>query len=117
MSAKMLWQPSDNFSRQSNLWKYIQWVNHTYDKSFSGYEELWNWSVTNVAEFWESLWKYFSIMHEGTLEKIVSGDVMPHTVWFKGTRLNYAEHIFRNYSEGRPAILFQSENSELQSIS
>lgn len=34
---------------------------------------------------------------------------MPGCEWFKGATLNYAEHVFRQKNNTRPAIIFQSE--------
>jgi acetoacetyl-CoA synthetase len=42
---------------------------------------------------------------------------MPGAHWFPGARLNYAEHVFRNETEARPALLFSSERHHLETIS
>ena len=41
---------------------------------------------------------------------------MPGTKWFEGATLNYAEHIFRNYSDDRPALHYKNESSDSVSI-
>src|SRR5207302_8326856 len=42
---------------------------------------------------------------------------MPGAQWFPGAELNYAEHVFRNASTTRPALLFQSERHPLSEVS
>ena len=42
---------------------------------------------------------------------------MPGAKWFSGAELNYAEHVFRNRSPERPALIFQSEIQPLMEIS
>jgi acetoacetyl-CoA synthetase len=42
---------------------------------------------------------------------------MPGANWFIGSELNYAEHVFRNMSSERPALMFQSEFQPLTEIS
>ena len=42
---------------------------------------------------------------------------MPGAQWFLGAELNYAEHIFRNATPSRPAVLFQSERHPLTELS
>lgn len=86
---------------------------------FRSYHDLWEWSVTDLEDFWESLWHYFNIkshdLYLEVLQKPISGLI--GTRWFTRSKLNYAEHIFRNKTKDRPAILFQSERAELSEIS
>ena len=42
---------------------------------------------------------------------------MPGAQWFSGAELNYAEHVFRNATSSRPALVFQSETKPLTEIS
>jgi acetoacetyl-CoA synthetase len=113
----LLWTPPRDFAAQSNLAHYIQWLNETKGHSFADYENLWQWSVRETADFWESLWQYFGILHDGGYREVMSSDPMPHTRWFSGTRLNYAEHIFRNANDLHPAIIHQNESGHLSQVS
>lgn len=117
MSPRLLWQPSEDFRTRSNLWRYMQWLKTGRGKDFPDYGALWKWSVEEPGEFWESLWHYFEIIHDGKFERVMSPDEMPYTRWFEGTRLNYAEHVFRNYTDTRPAIIFKSESTPLRNVS
>ena len=40
-----------------------------------------------------------------------------HVSWFEGVNLNYAEHIFRNFSHERPAIVFKTELGSVNEMS
>ena len=42
---------------------------------------------------------------------------MPGAKWFTGAQLNFAEHVFRNATAARPAIVFQSELRPLSEMS
>ncbi len=112
-----LWEPAEAFVQQANLTHYMHWLKENKNLSFQDYQSLWEWSTENIAEFWESLWQYFDIQHDGTYKEVLTGNEMPYIQWFEGTKLNYAEHIFRNATSDRPAILFKSEASPLQSMS
>ena len=37
--------------------------------------------------------------------------------WFEGVNLNYAEHIFRNFTDERPAIVFKTESGGINEMS
>ena len=117
--AQPLWKPGRNLLEQSNLKKYMDWLFVKKGLYFRSYHDLWEWSVTDLEDFWESLWNYFNIkshdLYLEVLQRPLSG--MIGTRWFTRAKLNYAEHIFRNKTKDRPAIIFQSEKSELVEIS
>ena len=116
MSVKKLWEGSDLFKQNSHLNNYQNWLFETNQLRFSDYNELWQWSVTNIEEFWKSIWEYFDICSHTAHNKILSGD-MPNSQWFEGSRINYAEHVFRNFDAEEPAIFFGNESQEYLEIS
>jgi acetoacetyl-CoA synthetase len=116
-TPRLLWTPSTAWKESANVSAFMEWLKKERDLSFPDYHQLWKWSVDNIEEFWETLWEYFDIQHDGHFSNVVSNDPMPHTRWFHGARLNYAEHVFRKRSDSRPAIIFRSENSGVQKIS
>ncbi len=115
--SKLLWQPSEIFKNNTNLKEYLNWLKQKKELNFKDYDALWQWSVEETKEFWQSIWEYFEVQSPTSYQYIHSDDAMPNTRWFKGSTLNYAEHIFRQKNEQFPAILFQSEHQELKSIS
>ncbi|GAB5553910.1 MAG: acetoacetate--CoA ligase [Saprospiraceae bacterium] len=116
-TSKLLWTPTELFKENTNLHHYLDWLRTKRSLDFANYDELWVWSTTEVADFWESLWDYFSIISHSPYSKVLDYEQMPEVSWFPGSTLNYAEHIFRNATEDHPAILFQSERQKLTSIS
>lgn len=114
-----LWKPGKSLLDQSNLKRYIDWLFVKKGLYFRSYHDLWEWSVTDLEDFWESMWHYFNIKsHDLYLEVIQRPKAgMIGTKWFTRSKLNYAEHIFRNKTKDRPALLFQSENKELSEMS
>jgi acetoacetyl-CoA synthetase len=122
-SPRLLWTPSEKFTKEANLTHYIEWLKKDSrwpasiaPETFESYQSLWRWSVDQVPDFWESLWQYFDIIHEGRYNSVVNGR-MPHTSWFEGVRINYAEHVFRKAQQQHPAIIFKSESSAIETIS
>lgn len=59
------------------------------------YNDMYNYSITHRAAFWDFTWRYFNIIHEGTYTTVVDEsarmDSIPH--WFQGMRMNFAENI------------------------
>jgi acetoacetyl-CoA synthetase len=116
-TPKLLWEPTTDFRRNSNLSRYLSWLSREKGKHFNQYEEAWQWSAEQPAEFWESIWQYFEVIAHQPYQGVISDDSMPNTRWFEGSTLNYAEHIFRHKTSERPAIIFQSERHPLTEIS
>ncbi|MBL7832149.1 MAG: acetoacetate--CoA ligase [Saprospiraceae bacterium] len=114
--GKLLWTPNDRFAESSNLTKYRNWLNNEYGLQLSDYEDMHQWSVQNIATFWESIVQYFEVIFHSGYDYVLDDSPMPHVDWFRGGTLNYAEHIFRNNFTTEPAIYFQSEKLKLDFI-
>ncbi|MBW1818160.1 MAG: AMP-binding protein, partial [Deltaproteobacteria bacterium] len=112
----LLWEPSEKMKSEAQLTEYMAWLNREKGLRFNNYQDLWEWSVTRVGDFWESVWKYFDIQASRPYERVLEG-VMPSARWFQGAELNYAEHAFRRMTSERPALMFQSETQPLTTVS
>jgi len=112
-----LWEPSPTVIAQANLTDYLSWLDREYGRSFTGYRELWEWSVTEIEQFWTSIWKYYDVVASTPPDEILAGREMPGARWFAGARLNYAENVLAKMVAGRPAILYQEEGGPVQAFS
>ena len=83
------------------------------------YEELWRWSVTETAAFWESVWDYFGVLGQRGNGPVLTGSPMPDTQWFPGATLNYARNALRAAVEdpGRAAIIACGEGGAQRTLS
>lgn len=109
LPQKILWQPKKSFINNSNLQQFEQWLQKEKGLSFEDYEELWRWSTDEIEEFWEAIAQYFKIIFHTPFQEVLDTRLMPGAKWFEGATLNYAEHIFRQQSTERPALIFQNE--------
>lgn len=116
-SPTLLWQPSDSMRNDSRIAHYRQWLTEQQGLQFADYHELWQWSVDQPADFWESIWTYFNVKSYTPYREVMSADPMPKTRWFDGATLNYAEHLCRHKADEQTAIIFQSESQSLTRIS
>jgi len=113
----LLWEPTQDIKAQANITRYMDWLKAERGLTFDDYPSLWQWSVTEIEDFWESLWSFFQIKASKSYSNILSERKMPGAQWFSGAELNYAEHVFRNISSDSPALMFQSEIQTLKEIS
>ena len=105
----LLWEPTKDRIENSNLNHYMNWLKKEKNLSFDSYDKLWDWSVTDVEDFWESLWGYFDIQSETPYHSVLSERKMPGAKWFEGATINYTEHIFSNRDLEKTAIIHTSE--------
>ena len=113
----LLWEPSEETKQQANITYYMQWLQKEKGLHFDDPEKLWEWSVNRLDDFWVSIWEYFHIKASQPYSAVLAERKMPGAQWFPGAKLNYAEHVFRNATSGRPALLFQSESQPLREVS
>ncbi|MGC8562213.1 MAG: acetoacetate--CoA ligase [Thermoplasmata archaeon] len=106
----ILWQ-SKELCEGSNIRKYTDWVNSTYDKGFSSYEDIRRWSIENISDFWESILRYFKVRSEGGYSRVINSERMPGNKWFSGLKLNYAENNLL-LGEQEEIALFFNETAE-----
>ncbi len=113
----LLWEPGEEVINRANMNRYIQWLASEKGLTFHDYNSLWQWSVTEIEDFWQSLWEFFDIKASKPFSGVLTERKMPGAEWFKGAELNYAEHVFRNQTANYPALIFQSEIQPLIEIS
>ncbi|MEX2430426.1 MAG: acetoacetate--CoA ligase, partial [Dehalococcoidia bacterium] len=115
----LLWEPSEELVENSNLSQYMDWLAEHRGLEFGSYDELWNWSVSELEGFWASLWQYFHIQsptpYSTVLEPSAEGNWVEGARWFSGATLNYAEHCLRRRDDS-PAVLFVHESGERSSL-
>lgn len=106
---KPLWTPSAERINNSNLSKYFSFLESNYNLGFSSYPELYEWSVNNIEQFWETIWEYSGIIHRSKYHSILEGKEICNYRWFPGSELNFAENLLR-FNDDRIAIISEREN-------
>jgi acetoacetyl-CoA synthetase len=113
----LLWEPSEAQKQQANITHYMQWLEREKGLTFHNRQELWQWSVDALEDFWASIWDYFHIQASKPYTTVLKERKMPGAEWFAGAELNFAEHVFRNATGEHPALIFQSERHPLREVS
>ena len=115
---RQLWQPGQDFISASNMTRYMGWLAERGIIHVQNYDALYEWSISDPASFWSSVASYFDIAFRHPYEKILRlpETGMLGTKWFEASTLSYAEHVFRNRVEDRPAIIFSSEGAVSREI-
>jgi acetoacetyl-CoA synthetase len=113
----LLWEPSAEVKAEANLSYYMEWLRNEWGLGFDTYHQLWEWSVTELEAFWQSVWDYFRIQASGQYGAVLAERKMPGADWFAGAELNYAEHLFRSMSSDQPAMIYKAEGQGYAEVS
>ena len=115
--GQLLWKPSEDWLRRSNIRAFTDWLERTRGLQFADYSALHRWSVEHLEDFWAAIWEYFEVQSSSQYDCVLAKRDMPGAEWFPGASLNYAEHIFRRFSDSEAALVFASEDRELTELS
>ncbi len=115
MASRKLWEPSDSFVSNSNLSAYLRWLERNKSLFFDDYKALWEWSVTEIEAFWQSIWEYFDVNSSYTT--VLAKEQMPGAKWFENARVNYAQEIFDRKNSAYPALIYKTERKGMEAYS
>ncbi len=111
--SKLLWKPSEKIIKEANMTKFIGLVNSKRNLKIKDYQQLYDWSIDKVSEFWEDVWEFSKIISSEKYVKTVENikKFPPKTKWFSGAKLNFAENLLR-FRDDRVALIFKGETKE-----
>ena len=109
--GELLWTPPADVMDTSRMGDFMRFVARTRGVHTRTYDELWRWSVDDLAGFWGAVWDYFGVIAASPPTEILTDRPMPETRWFVGATLNYAEHVLRmpGLADKDPVILAYSQ--------
>lgn len=117
MNKDILWQPSEEQIKSSQMDKFREHVNKKFGYDFADYTQLYQWSIEKPEEFWGEFFRFSDIICSTEPNKtVVYSDHISQTTWFPGAKLNFAENLLR-YRDDKTAIIFANESGIKDSIS
>ena len=111
-----MWKPSVEQIERSQMFEFKEFINTRHGLNLGSYQDLHEWSVDNIHEFWASAWEFFDIIHTQPYTQVVD-DVseMPGAKWFTGARLNFAENLLRRRDD-KTALIFKGESQLVRKL-
>lgn len=94
--SEIVWTPDKDRKRLSQMQKFIDWLNATTKHQFESWEDLYNWSITELDKFWWECSRYLQIKwHNAPRQAYIPGPSGTFTgvKWFPNATLNYAENL------------------------
>jgi acetoacetyl-CoA synthetase len=108
--SKLLWEPTQERIENTNMYRFMNFINEKYSQNFTEYPSLYQWSIENISDFWAAMWEFAGIKASKPYGQIIDDlGKMPGAKWFSGTRLNFAENLLR-YRDNQTALIFKGED-------
>ena len=113
----IMWQPSNEQIQRSQMFKFTEYINTSHKQNLKNYQDLHDWSVNNIPEFWADLWIFFNVIHSEPFTQVVDNVAkMPGAKWFTNARLNFAENLLKRRDD-KTALIFQGEGLPIRKLS
>jgi len=106
--SEPLWVPSQKQVEFSNLTRFRAWLQARHGVVTDSYDDLYRWSISNIEDFWASIWEFTSLIASRQYDHVVQGSKIWNTRWFDGARLNFAENLLR-YRDQKTASIGYAE--------
>ncbi|KAH0144947.1 acetoacetate-CoA ligase, partial [Aureobasidium melanogenum] len=98
----------------TQMWKFLQTVNKEKSLELKDYNDLYNWSIDQTAEFWDAVWQFTGIKASVPYDEVLQKDapMFPRPSFFRGAKLNFAENLLfppQEPNSDSPAIIAATE--------
>ncbi len=110
--AKLLWEPNEEEKKNTNMYRFMGFVNEKFNLNFNEYESLYRWSVENLSSFWSAIWEFVGIKASHPYDQVIDDTTkMPGAKWFSGAHLNFAENLLQ-FRDDQVALIFKGEDHD-----
>jgi len=100
----ILWKPREGRLRASAMFRFMR------QHGFDTYDQLYQWSISESASFWESLCEFCGVTFSKPAAQTLSRpDNIMDAGWFAGSEINFAAHLLRTRGD-RVALIFCGED-------
>lgn len=110
--GEVIWEPAPDAREVTQIGRYLRWLEDERGLHFADYQDLWEWSVESLEEFWQSIWDYFDIISHAEPSAVLASSTMPGAKWFPGALLNYAEHALRHEDDDQVVLTAHSQTRD-----
>ena len=108
----VLWEPSAERMARAKVSEFLVWLADKKGLVFTGYPDLWQWSVDHLSEFWSAVLGYFAVPADGDRSTVLRwGNGAEGASWFPDLELNYVEQVAR-WSPGTDALVGVTEDGD-----
>ena len=109
-APELIRPPADDVLTGSEIGKFLSWLTEHRGVSFTDYQQLQHWSVTDLDGFWSAVAEFFDVRFPTPPTAVLGSREMPGAQWFPGATLNYAEEALRPGADADTAVIYARED-------
>ena len=105
---EVLWAPSKERYAASTMAKFEHFLHKEFDLRFLNYNKMWEWSTSELEEFWTAITQYFNLRFFEPPQMVLGKKDMPGAEWFPGAKVNYADQMLSHSDRLAEQLAFVS---------
>lgn len=90
---RLLFSPDEDSKKNTNLSRFLDFVNHRYEFKLKDYWSLHDWSTKDLGGFWSSIWEFCGVIGTRSGSSYVGGINFWESQFFPESQLNFAENL------------------------
>lgn len=111
-----IWTPSQDVIENSQMQRFMRFVNQEHGLKLNHYPALHQWSVQHAPLFWDALWRYSGVIaHQQPSVLCQQNPELNKTRWFIDAKLNFAENLL-NQPDEAIALIHVQETGTTQTL-
>lgn len=110
--GQKLWEPDQTRTKQTHMTLFTNFVNMKTNQNLLSWENLYEWSITNLGSFWKLMSIYTELKWQKQAKTIYTPPPegkMQGALWFKEAKLNFAENLLTNIEPEKEIIISYHE--------
>jgi len=108
--SKKLWEASQRYKKNSNLYNFERFISKKFKKKFNqDYLSILKWSISDSDKFWDAIWDYCNVNGKKKNKKIIKSKIFYKNKFLPKSKLNFSENLLSKNNNDK-AITFISEN-------
>lgn len=112
-----VWQPSEQEVASARVTAFAKYAAARTGRRLDGYAELWEWSTSELEEFWGTVWDFIGLGEVfGPHGTVLAEERMPGSTWFPDVRVNYAQHVLAQGADDAVAIVGTGEDDVVREV-
>lgn len=101
--------PASSLGQGSRMAEFRDWVQSSRGLSLPDYPSLWDWSVSELGDFWAAVAEFFGVGLGGHDGPVLADEAMPGARWFPGASVSFAREVLGGARSAHPAVVAVDE--------
>ncbi|PWA01848.1 hypothetical protein BB558_002024 [Smittium angustum] len=115
-ASQPVWVPKN--PEDTEMSKFMRYSNKRFNLSLKNYDDLYDWSITELEQFWSAVWDYSGIISHTPYTQVLETDKRMDEIpnWFKGVSINFTENTLERFKNSDRVAIYARGEQEHKNI-